>query len=298
MSYDLFFRSRSRGSRLSRDDFAHYFTGRPRYELKESQALYSNEDSGVYFAFDYSERNDGSDGEDTTDQSLLPVAFNLNYFRPHPFGLEAEPEVASFVGEFDLTVSDPQTSGMGDGEHSKDGFLRGWNAGNAFAYRAILSQASAQRFLTLPSSRIRVIWRWNIDRNKRQNDVGDSAFVPRIFCIDAGGEVQTGVAWGDGIPILLPVVDRVLAPRQELAPRRWFRSREDIVVFPWQELEPIARRFRKNPGEMESHELFYESTPPDIERVIREKQPTTEMLQMVPFDQVLDQELMEQARGI
>ena len=35
-------------------------------------------------------------------RSLFPVSFNLNYFRPHVFSLEAEPELAAFVESFDL----------------------------------------------------------------------------------------------------------------------------------------------------------------------------------------------------
>jgi hypothetical protein len=297
MSYDLYFRLRSTGSQFQRESFVGYFKDRPHYEVKESHAWYSNEDSGVYFSFEYSERSEESDAENETDSSLLPVAFNLNYFRPHPFGLEAEPEVATFVREFDLTVSDPQLSGMGDGEYTKDGFLRGWNAGNAFGYRAIVSQDSARRYLTLPASRIEALWRWNFDCERRQNEIGDSEFVPRIFFLDQGGEVRTCVAWGDGIPILLPVVDVVLVPRQRLAPRRSSGAKSEIVVFTWEEVQPIIRRFRMVPGEPESYELFYDATPPDIERSIREKQPPREMPKGVGFDQVLDQELVEQAKS-
>lgn len=89
----------------------------------------------------------------------------------------------------------------------------------------------------------------------------------------------------------------MLVPRQRLAPRRWFRAKDDIVVLSWQELEPILRPFRKRPGEPESYELFYEAPPSDIERLIREKQPPAEMPKGVAFDQVLDRELWEGARG-
>lgn len=297
MSYDLFFRSRSPGSRLSRDDFMRHFAGRPRYEVMESQAWYSNEDSGVYFSFEYSVRDDDPHGEDESDATLAPVSFNLNFFRPHTFGLEAEPEVSAFVREFSLTVSDPQLSGMGDGEYSAEGFLRGWNAGNEFGYRAMLSQDSAQPFLTLPWSRIEALWRWNYDRETRQNEISDTAFVPRIFFFDVAGKVQTGVAWGDGIPILLPAVDLVLVPRQRLAPRRWFRSKDDIVVFSWSELDSILPHYRKRSGEPDCYELFYEATSAEIERIIREKHPPSDMPKGVAFDQVLDRELLEQARG-
>lgn len=296
MSYDLFFRARVPGAIVTREQFAGYFAQRRHYELKELQAWYSNEDTGVYFVFDYNEHATDEDAENETDSSLLPLSFNLNYFRPHPFGLEAEPEVASFIEQFDLTVSDPQMLGMGDGEYSTDGFLRGWNAGNEFGYRAIVSQEPTAAYLSVPSAQIEATWRWNYGREDRQAEIGDSAFVPRVFFFDVEGRVRTGVAWGDGIPILLPEVDLLLVPRERLAPRRMFRSTaNDIVVFGWDEAKPILIGFTKVSGEPPSYELFYEDTPSDIERLIRGKKPPTEIPKGLAFDQVVDQELLQRA---
>jgi hypothetical protein len=297
MSYDLYFRLRAPERSFSKEDFARYFSGRKLCEVKDSQAWYSNEVSGVYFSFDFQEPGAESDPAHDADPARLPVSFNLNYFRPHPFALEAEPEVAAFVAQFDLTVSDPQTSGMGDGEYSREGFLRGWNAGNAFAYRALLSHDAAQPVLTLPAAQIEASWRWNFDRNGRQAQIGDTVFVPRIFFFDVDGEARTGVAWGDAVPIFLPLVDLVLVPRQRLAPRRWRRAKEDIVVFTWAELEPSIRDFQPMGGEPDCYELFYAAAPPEIERVIREKRPPAELPKGLAFDQVLVRELVEQARA-
>ncbi len=116
MSYDLFLKSES----LTADEFESYFNSRPHYTLNGDQAFYENEDTGVYFSFDYA------------PDELGTVAFNLNYYRPHFFGLEAAPEVEAFVWAFNLTIDDPQIEGMSDGPFSVDGLLRGWNAGNRF----------------------------------------------------------------------------------------------------------------------------------------------------------------------
>lgn len=296
MSYDLFFRSRLPGVGFSQEDFTNYFGNRPRYELNESQAWYKHKNSGVYFVFEFNESQDNPDEEDEVDSSLIPVAFNLNYIRPHPFGLEAEIEVAAFVKAFDLTVSDPQMSGMGEGEYSEDGFLRGWNAGNEFGYRATFSRDPLQAVHTLSSARIEACWRWNFDSERRQDELGDDVFVPRILFFNQSGEVQTGAAWGDGIPILLPVVDLVLVPRHRLAPQKWFRSKDDIVVFTWAELASLTQHFRKLTGDPDAYELFYESTPPEIEQAIRQKQPPKELPKGIAFDHILNRELVEQAR--
>jgi hypothetical protein len=296
MSYDLFFRARSSVVSLTRDKFAGYFGKRKCYELNESQAWYSNDDTGVYFVFEYNEPDSDDDPDEELDDTLLPVSFNLNYFRPHPFGLEAELEVSSFVKEFDLTVSDPQTSGMGDGEYSAEGFLRGWNAGNEFGYRGIVNQDTTALRLAVPADKIETVWRWNYHRETRQCEIGDNIFVPKIFFFNINGQLRTGLAWADGIPILLPEVDLLLVPRKHFARRRLFRSpATDIVVFSWAKLQPILNRFRRVPGEPSCYELFYEETPSDIEQLFRKAIPPTEMPQGVAFDQVLDQELLDDA---
>lgn len=296
MSYGLNFRSRIPGTTLPHVDFVSYFATRAIYEVNESQAWYANEDTGVYFTFDFSE--DANDVAEASDDvpPLLPVAFKLNHLRPSAFGLEAAPELAAFVQRFDLLVSDPQISGMGDGDYSEAGFLRGWNAGNAVGYRSLASDEARPDALTLPTSQIESLWRWNFDRNKRQDQVGEGAFVPRVFFFNDGGRVLTGVAWADGIPILLPDVDVVLVPRDRLAPRKRLRSQKDVVVFSWAELEPLVQRFRCESGSPIAYELFYETTPPEIDRVIREKALPKEAPTGLPFDQVLNRELLEEAK--
>ena len=293
MSYDLNFRSRSPGRSISREAFARYFKERKFFSLSESQAWYSNEDSGVYFSFDYANLDNSLNSDNVTDPSLLPVSFNLNFFRPHSFGLEADFEVSAFVNAFNLTVSDPQISGMGNGEYTTTGFLDGWNAGNEVAYRAFLSQDPTPKVYTLPSARIEAVWRWNFGREDRQSEVGDGAFVPRIFFVDLDGYLRSGVVWGDGIPILLPVVDLLLVPREELAPR----TGADKVLFAWGELEATVGRFDFLRESVPCYELFYDEPPSDIQRLIRQKQPPAQMPKGLAFDQLLDQELVEKVRA-
>jgi hypothetical protein len=49
---------------------------------------------------------------------------------------------------------------MEDGEYSLAGFLGGWNAGNAFGYRGMLSHDDLdQPILTVPSAQIEILWR-------------------------------------------------------------------------------------------------------------------------------------------
>ena len=112
MSYDLFLRSRSLA--VSPGAFFDYFRGRARYKVENKQAWYQNEESGVYFAFEY------ADADERDGPHPYRFSFTINFFRPSYFILEAEPEVTALVDRFDFLVSDPQTKGMGDGVYAPE----------------------------------------------------------------------------------------------------------------------------------------------------------------------------------
>ena len=292
MSYDLFFRSRT-STPLAETALLAYFRERPNYRCTDNQAWYENEKTGVYFSFDVG----ATEADAEIGENPAPVAFNVNFFRPHVFGLEAEPELTAFVRRFDLLVSDPQTDGMGDGEYSPGGFLRGWNHGNEFGYKAMLSQEAGAAPHTMPAAIIETVWRWNYSVVERQNAIGESAYVPTVFFFDVAGTLRTGVVWGDAIPILLPRVDVVMAPRQELAPRRLLRRAEDTVLFGWGDLEPLVSRFpRDDAGALPAYRLFYDDPPNDVAQLFRGKPANVEPIKGRSLDQVLDQEIVDRAR--
>lgn len=261
MSYDLFFRSRHE-TQIPLQDFADYFRGRANYEVGDAQFWYVNKDTGVYFGFEF---NDDADQDDETDPTLLPIAFNLNYYRPHCFGLG---ELTAFVQHFELTVSDPQTSGMGDGEYSAVGFLRGWTAGNDVALGSIGTYHPDHRPLTLPTVRVRNLWEWNFSRRQRQEAIGDRAYVPKIFFFSIDGAVQTGIAWADVVPILLPKVDFALVPRKELSPDG---AADDIVILQWREFAPLLDQFEQYSCELDCYQLFYDEPLRELATLVRGK---------------------------
>jgi len=219
MSYDLYFT----GERIPKAEFDSYFRGRKRYELNESQAWYSNDDSGVYFSFEYS---DDDSGEDLEWESF--AAFNQNYYRPHFFALEAERELTAFVANFGCTVADPQNGGMGEGAYTSEGFLQGWNHGNKCGYSAILSSEDApEEVLCRPTAELEAIWRWNYTREQISESLGMDIFVPRIMFMMIAGLLKSVCVWPDAISILMPKTDMVYSPRSELAPKRFLRKKED-----------------------------------------------------------------------
>jgi hypothetical protein len=291
MSYDLMFKWRRIKDRLPPRTFAEYFRSRPLYEVSESQAWYSNETTGVYFCFDISEE-EGKTFEIPDQPDLAPIAFNINYFRPHFFGLEAEPELTAFVRAFDFLVSDPQNQGMGDGEYSPEGFLRGWNAGNEFGYRVIISEQDPSEIRSLPTHYLESIWRWNYTRDTQQKELGDQVYVPRIFFFDYRGSLCTGIAWGDAIPILLPHVDLLLVPRIDLAPRKIFKKVEDFVLFEWAELEDFVNSYPYVDSTLPANVLDYDRPPDDLVQLVVSRNPPPVKPEGVAPDQVLNQEII------
>ncbi|HEV8583731.1 MAG TPA: hypothetical protein VGT02_02070 [Methylomirabilota bacterium] len=293
MSYDLFFRWRRPPAAGTPDGFLPYFMERPHYRCTDNQAWYEHEKTGVYFSFDIGAPE--ADGE--RDPTLAPVAFNLNYLRPHPFGLEAEPELTAFVRRFDLLVSDPQTDGMGDGEYSPEGFLRGWNHGNEFGYKSMLPQSPDAARYAMPAATIASAWRWNRAVLARQEAIGEAAYVARVFFFDVDGVLRVGAVWGDAIPTLLPRVEVVMMPRKDLAPRRLFRKNEDFVLVTWEELEPLLARFPLDAdGALPARRLFYDEPPAFLVDLIRAKPPHTGPFANVEFDKILDRELVNRVR--
>ncbi|WP_394825758.1 hypothetical protein [Pendulispora albinea] len=225
MSYDLFFRAR--GPRVpSMEDMRTWFEKRPHYlfhgTADSGQAGYENEATGVYFQFDFEAVDHDPDAP-----PVLPIAFNMNFFRPHVFALEAEPEVAAFVRHFDLGVEDPQ-SAIPSADYDTEGFLRGWDKGNRAAYRIMIGdgarpprQGNDASLWTLPSADIARTWRWNFGKGalaERMDRELIACFVPTILYLRsdmAPGRVLRAVAWDGSCGILLPEVDLVVRSSDE-----------------------------------------------------------------------------------
>ena len=299
MSYDLFFARRDGGS-LDAAAFAAHFAGRRGYGLRGDEAHYVDEDTGVYCTFRReSPRAVAVDPDETADEDPFePVAsFELNYFRPPFFGLEAADEVAAFVAAFDLVVDDPQVGGMGRGELDREGFLAGWNLGNRMAHALIPREHGAgARFAAYPEAGLLAAWRWNRDRRRRQEAVGNGVFVPRISWVDVDGEPRTGAVWPDALPTVLPEVDLVIVGRQELAPRRFLLRRPDIVPVPWRQLAPLLAAYPAGAEPLPHRELLADPPPAELVAFVRDLPSHRGRVQALPAHQVLSAELLAAGR--
>jgi len=302
VSYDLRFLVRMDQEPPTADRLREYFRSRRWYEDQGGQLWYANEDTGVYFSFDVGPVDDmAPDPEappEPVDDGLTPtcLSFNLNYFRPHAFGLEAAVELAAVAERFSLLVDDPQIRGMGRGAFTNAGFLGGWNAGNLAAHRALLSGAhdghSPVAYHSLPAATLERVWRWNYDRLGLQDALG-SVFVPRISFLQGGAGLHTFVIWRDAMPLALPDVDVLVLVRDELAPRRWFSKKRDVCRVAMAEATPLLRQGRRVDGP--SPYTLFDRVQLRTVDFFRRRTPFAAELEGLPHDQVLTRELLEEA---
>jgi hypothetical protein len=291
MSYDLFFKPRQ--GAITEEAFGLYFRDRPHYQYDGAQASYGNEDTGVYFVFELELENE----PDEDEGEHFPVALNINYLRPSYFILEAEPEVAAFVKNFDLLVSDPQSEGMGDGEYNAEKLLSGWNHGNEFAYSAILKdEHNRSEFSFLPTEQLHSAWRWNYSRSSRQEREGELTFVPRIMFLNLDGTTVTGSVWPDGIAVAVARVDYLCVPRKELAPTNFFRKKEDTTFVTWADALPILRRHGTQDGDG-SLTLNYTTPPADVVKFVQALPTESRAISGLAPDRVLDRDIFERSVG-
>ena len=289
MSYDLYITS----PKISLDDFSAYFASNARYKVENRQAFYSNDETGVYFSFDHN--SEEPQEEDDIEHS---VAFNINYYRPHYFALEAEPEVGRFIEHFNCAIRDVQNSGMENGPYSREGFLRGWNAGNEFGYHAILAcDDSHGPIYSRPTADLERIWRWNTVKEQRQAAFKEDIFVPRIMFMTFDGSLGSVCVWPDGISTLIPQVDFLYLPRKELAPKKLFKTQEeDFCVVPRKDFPEFFDYYATEDFEVKSFKLPAPDTPQIVKDYVKKLKPFTGEVARIGFDSVLNAELVSKCK--
>jgi hypothetical protein len=277
MSYDLYFDAGS-GKKLDKKQFAAYFKSRPNYKVGNGQAVYENEDTAVHFIFD--EPEDG----------MAP--FNLNYFRPHVFGLEAAIELEAFVAAFGTAVVDPQADGSESGDagpFDRENFLRAWNDGNQFAYRSLLKEQE-EPVHTWPAKKIQEVWEWNYGRPPNEDRVTENMFVPGIFAVNVEGNPLSVVIWPPACPVLLPKVDLVLVPVAQTG-----EDSEEIALVTWDEIFPVVSPYQGQAGGLERYRLAFEGWPPEIAAFLAGRREPVGQLDGIGLDQILNREMVEEA---
>lgn len=283
MSYDLFFTQPD----ISLKEYLSYFKKRENYSLKENKALYLNEDTGVYFWFDYS-----YDKPKDPEAPEGRISFEMNYYRPHFFALEAEIEIRAFVEYFNFEIFDPQIDGMGAPTFDSEGFLRGWNHGNDVSYKSFLQDKDQDREVSRPWDELEAIWHWNYHRKELQNKLGVNIFVPAIMFLQVDSKLLSTVAWTDAVPTLIPQVDALFVYRDKLAPGSFLFRKKDFAVVPFDQALLMLAPFENNNYGIKTYSLPTPNTPANIVEYVKNLKPHSGPAERVEMYQILDFELV------
>lgn len=285
MSYDLYFVE----PQIGKEDFFAYFRGRRNYQVLEGQAVYENQDTGVYFLIDYNQP-----GSEDTDAIASTASASINYYRPSFFGLEVAEEISAMVNHFGFSIHDPQNEGMGDGPFSEAGFLRAWNHGNEFGYSAILrGEKSPKAVWSLPGERLEKIWRWNYKKAEVQELLTEDCFVPRIFMMIIAAKPVSVAVWPDAISELIPEVDYLFIGRDVLAPKKLFGSRQkDHVLVPFAEFRNDFEPYATLDYILKAYKLPAPQVPVKLQERVRGLRANGISGEGVTMDQVLNSEIV------
>jgi hypothetical protein len=281
MSYDLYLHFKPR---IRRADMLAYFAARKHYKAAKDRVSYQNDDTGVYFWFDLKTGRDF-----LLRRTVVSAHFEINYNRPSFFGLEAEKELSALVGTFHPRIEDPQMHGMGEGPYASEGFLNGWNFGNALAARETVAKSRSTELPTLPRTQLNAAWEWNYDCAERRDRLNLHAYVPTILFWRIDGRASRVVVWGEAMPILLPRVDYVIVVAESS------RTRQTGVAS-WDEVAALAKRAGFETGKAPI-ELRYLTPPPLIaDWVARIPRIELKPHEKLHAYQILDAELVAAAR--
>lgn len=256
MSYDLNFYKRKSDS-ISKNDIEQYLNSLPNMTIENGkQWFYHNEETGVYFTFEYcdSEENDDVEEMKFDDFEDTGFAFNINYIRPQFFGKECFPIVDKLVEDLNLFILNPQ----GDAEpqkHAKGTLFNEWADTNSR-----FSKSNFEKFglSYLEQEKSDYSWEFCFNRNKLQNKLGDNYFVPGIFYVkkNDSDEVVTLSVWPQNIPYVLPKVDYILVQKKI---RKLFRTKKEDGLIEYNDLISRLGQFFE---EKDAYKIIHpENTP-------------------------------------
>lgn len=230
MSYDLFF-YKQKGTEISTDKISKYLSDNlVSANEGNTQWFFENEDTEVYFSFDYNEPYPDIevDGEAEPIENFddTNFTFNLNFIRPSFFGLEAFKFVEQFCYDLNLFVLNPQSNSEQPYKPNRQEQFETWNKTNLWASKDHFKEMQS---CYLSEEECNKVWEYNSNRQNLQQKLGEGYFVPKIFFFKTKqtNEPFTLTIWTEHIPIVLPTTDYILLTRQY---KKFFRTVKDTVL--------------------------------------------------------------------
>ena len=222
MSFDLWFAAKNESNRPEPSDLEAWFAGRKHYgseDISDTQALYQNEATGVYFIIEFGEVFDPADTPDT--ERPIDAVLLLNYLRPKFFARECAEELHEFLDEFNLEVCDPQKEETGFAGFDANCFVQSFAKHSRWAVRS-MQQNHGYEPKPMASDKLDAMWRWNLSKERLEANTEEGVFIPTIFIFEVEGVLSTGIVWSDGIPTVIPPCDSIYLCWDELSSKKIF----------------------------------------------------------------------------
>lgn len=193
--------------------------------------IFENEDTEVYFSFAFIESNEDEDSENKIihfeNFEDTNFSFNLNFIRPSFFGKEAFQFVEKFCNDLNLFVQNPQSELEEPVVFNFNDIYGCWNKTNTWASK---KHYSKDDYCYLKEEITDKIWNYNSQRQNLQNKLGNNYFVPKIFIFKKLDDKSpiTLFVWGEHLPILIPSTDYVLISKKY---KKFFKTIEETVLI-------------------------------------------------------------------
>lgn len=205
---------------------------------------YHNPDTGVYFSFCCEEP-----GESFPRSSLLedvfpaPLTFSLSCERAGFFALEAMPLVEEACRRLGLLVIDPQESDIakrGPKPAQAEELVASWERVNRLELLR-RSTSGGQAPFVLDTSKTLAWWRFQMQRTKLQERLGNAVLVPNLLLMLRKSDCQIKVAlsWDEAMPCVFAPADLFIISRWEGE-----RSERSKLVLGWAQSDLVLEAMK------------------------------------------------------
>lgn len=228
MSYDLYFCQRA-PTNLHFDQVVEWSRQYPDFRKDgDSQLIYENQNTGVYFILECSEQAQGEDPGIPTGVHPTGLSLSLNYARPTFFALEAMPIAEALASHLGLTTFDPQ-GGPTDGMQSSEQLIRSWSKSNQQVTESLAKDSDT--FFRLSPETAFQFWTYmhgDYPRLSRELEKPD-VYVPRMFIIrnKNSKRAETAIAWTIGVHLVIPRCDWIVV----VFPKSFWRRETEMFFF-------------------------------------------------------------------
>lgn len=190
------------------------------------QWWYENEDTGVYFSVEYGPAEDAAEAP----QGFAPaqIAVNVNFARPHYFGLEVMPLLAAMADDLGCALRDHQGDDQPRAPVASD-LIETWNDGNAMGTQMVIEHAPDHPRWNKQAARQ---W-WEYQRVRKELVAalgGEDVFVPAMLLVTLpeNPRVVSVAVWPDGIPLVVPPSELIAGSYDQ---KRLFRTKRIEMLY-------------------------------------------------------------------